>query len=112
VITIGTNISNLKISNGKDTSFSKGIIGDVSILVLKHHKFITKDMQNTIFVKKLLNGLFQYVNLVRTNNIADNLNFQTHNSHFAKKWVKYSADASAITQKLNKAIKIKKIKIS
>lgn len=65
-----------------------------------HHK----DMQNTILVKSLLNGLFQYVNLVTTNNIVDNLKFLTHNRHFCKKWIKYSTDASVVTQKLNKGI--------
>lgn len=85
MITIGTNILNLKNGNGKDTLFSKEIIGDVFIVVLKQHKFTTKDMQNIILVKNLLNGLFQYVNLVTTNNIFDNLKFITDKRLLCKK---------------------------
>ena len=68
--------------NENDTLFSNEIIGVVYIVAVVQHKFITKDMQNTISVKNRLIGLFQSVNLATTNNITD----RTNAEHIISGW--------------------------
>ena len=66
------------IGNENDMSFLKETIGNVYIVVLVRHRFITKDMQRETLEKNQSNGLFQFVNLAMTNNI-EKIKSRTHN---------------------------------
>ena len=81
------NITEMTISNqkhGKENGMLslKETIGVAYIAVVGRHKFIIRDTQNTILGKSQSNGLFQYANLVMTNNIIDRVKCRTHNIRF------------------------------
>ena len=71
------------IGNENDMSFLKETIGNVYIVVLVRHRFITKDMQRETSEKNQSNGLFQFVNLAMTNNI-EKIKSRTHNIGYSK----------------------------
>ena len=71
------------IGNENDMSFLKETIGNVYIVVLVRHRFITKDMQRETLEKNQSNGLFQFVNLAMTNNI-EKIKSRTHNIGYSK----------------------------
>jgi formamidopyrimidine-DNA glycosylase len=55
--------------DGNDMLYSSEIIGNVYIVELLLHKYITKDMQKRILEMNQLNGSFQSVNPVMINSI-------------------------------------------
>lgn len=63
--------SNQTSGNENDMLCSKGITGNVYIVVLALRKFITKDMQERISEKNQLNGSFLFAKHVMIKNIVN-----------------------------------------
>jgi hypothetical protein len=66
-----TTILNQKHGKVNVMLFLNEIIGVAYIVVVKRHRCIIRDTQNTISAENQLNGLFQFANLAMTNNIIN-----------------------------------------